>query len=354
MSLVLIIDYLIISIIASMAINSVLRNLAKKNSIFLDIPDDGRHLHKRATPVTGGIGIVIATLISAKLFIDLNSLNGYVPNFTYQLAVCSIALVCFFIIDDLKGLKASKRLCGQALLSAYMVYETGITLETLGNLFGTGSIELGIFSIPITIFSVVGIMNAFNMIDGINGLCSGSAMLSLLLVGFCSGIVYDSFLVLMVGSIIGFLIFNLTILGEKRGVFLGDHGSNLIGFWVAWTCIYATQNKAYDLEAMTAIWFVAIPLLDCIGLLFSRVLRGESWATPGRDHIHHKLMNRFSSEVSLVIILFVSLVLGIFGYLLGIYYPIWMSTLLFIVFSVLYYSYAYYSELKSSLIKRNV
>lgn len=354
MSLVLIIDYLIISIIASMAINSVLRNLAKKNRIFLDIPDNGRHLHKRTTPVTGGIGIIIATLISAKLFIDLNNLNGYVPNFTYQLAVCSIGLVCFFIIDDLKGLKASKRLIGQALLSAYMIYETGITLETFGNLFGTGSIDLGIFSTPITIFCVVGIMNAFNMIDGINGLCSGSAMLALLLIGFCSGVIYDSFLILMIGSIIGFLIFNLSILGEKRGVFLGDHGSNLIGFWVAWSCIYATQNQAYDLEPITAIWFVAIPLLDCVGLLFSRALRGVGWATPGRDHIHHKLMNRFSSEVSLIILLFVSLVLGGFGYLISIYYPIWMSTLLFTVFSFLYYFYAYYTELKSSVIKRNV
>ena len=181
MSLVLIIDYLIISIIASMAINSVLRNLAKQNSIFLDIPDNGRHLHKRTTPVTGGIGIIIASLISGKLFIDLNNLNGYVPNFTYQLAVCSIILVCFFIIDDLKGLKASKRLLGQALLSAYMIYETGVSLENLGDLFGTGSIYLGIFSTPITIFCVVGIMNAFNMIDGINGLCSGSAMVSFII-----------------------------------------------------------------------------------------------------------------------------------------------------------------------------
>lgn len=353
MNLVLIIDYLIISIIASMAINSLLRNLAIKNRLFVDIPDKNRKLHKLTTPVTGGVGIIIALLLSGKLYVDLNNLNGYVPSFTYQLAICSIALVCFFLIDDLKGLKASKRLIAQTLLSLYMIYETGIVLENLGDLFGFGDIKLGIFSYPFTIFCVVGIMNAFNMIDGINGLCSGSAMLSLLLIGFASGLIYDSFLILVIGSIIGFLIFNLSIFGSDRGVFLGDHGSNLVGFWVAWTAIYASQNSMYVIEPITIIWFVAIPLLDCIGLLVSRILKGLSWATPGRDHIHHKLMNKFSSLSSLLILLFVSLIVGILGIYLQNNYPIWISTLLFLLFSLVYYCFAYRIEIKT-LLSKNV
>ena len=113
-------------------------------------------------------------------------------------------------------------------------------------------------------------MNAFNMLDGINGLCSGCAMLALMLMGFYSGLIYDSMLVLIIGSMIGFVLFNLGVFGRKRGVFLGDSGSNLVGFWVAWVAVYASQSEIYIIEPITILWFVAIPLLDCIGLIYSR------------------------------------------------------------------------------------
>ena len=354
MTLTIIFDYLVISIIASIAINTVLRNFARNNNFLIDIPDRSRKFHKKATPVTGGLGIIVALLISGKIYFDLNNLNDYIPDFTYQLTICSIALVFFFLIDDIKELKTSGRLFAQILLSSYMIYETGISIETLGNLFSFGEINLGFMAVPFTIFCVVGIMNAFNMIDGINGLCSGCGMLALLLVGFSSGLIYDSTLILVIGSMIGFLLFNLSIFGEKRGVFLGDHGSNMIGFWVAWSCIYASQNQIYDIEPMTMIWFVAIPLLDCIGLLFTRIKKGLSWSTPGRDHIHHKLMSKFSQEQTLLIILIISLILGVFGIYLEKIFPIWISTLLFIMFTGFYFIFAYYSNFETSALDENV
>ena len=354
MTLTIIFDYLLISVIASIAINTILRNFAASNKFLIDIPDRNRKFHKDATPVTGGLGIIIALLISGKIYFDLNNLNDYVPDFTYQLTICSIALVFFFLIDDIKGLKASGRFIAQIFLSSYMIYETGVSIESLGNLFGYGEIKLGIMHIPFTIFCVVGIMNAFNMIDGINGLCSGCGMLALLLVGFSSGLIYDSTLILIIGSMIGFLLFNLSVFGEKRGVFLGDHGSNMIGFWVAWSTIYASQNKIYDIEPITMIWFVAIPLLDCIGLLFTRRRKGVSWSTPGRDHIHHILMNKFSQGWTLLIILIISLVLGLFGIFLENNFSVWISTLLFAILSSTYFIFAYYSNFKNKGIENNV
>ena len=341
MELNIIIDYLIISIIASMAINSALRNLAKKNQILIDIPDRSRKFHKRATPLTGGMGIILSVLISAELYLDLNGLKGFVPTFTQHLIWSSIILVVLFLIDDFKSLTAFKRLSIQILLSTYMIIMTGVHLESLGNIFGFGLLNLGIFSIPFTIFCVVGIMNAFNMIDGINGLCAGCGMLGLLLIGFSSGLIYDSMLVLIIGGMIGFLLFNLRIFGKKRGVFLGDHGSNLVGFFVAWAAIYVSQNTMYDIKPITMIWFVLIPLLDCIGLIFSRSMKGKSWASPGRDHIHHKLMNRYTPETTLLIILSLTLFLGLFAIYIDLYYSSLTSTLLFIVFSAIYYIYAY-------------
>jgi UDP-GlcNAc:undecaprenyl-phosphate GlcNAc-1-phosphate transferase len=100
MDLNLIIDYLIISIIASLAINMVLRNIAHHNNILVDIPDKSRKFHKRATPVTGGLGIILSVLISGKLYIDLNGLNGYVPVFSNYLILTSVLIVIFFLIYE--------------------------------------------------------------------------------------------------------------------------------------------------------------------------------------------------------------------------------------------------------------
>ena len=342
MEITIIIDYLIISIIASVAINSILRNYTKTNNILVDLPDRSRKFHARPTPLTGGIGILLSVLLSGKLYIDLNDLNGYLPEFTYYLIVSSIPLLLLFLIDDYKGLKARYRLLIQASVSFYVIFSTGIQLESFGNLLGFGDINLGVLSVPVTIFCAVGIMNAFNMIDGINGLCAGCAMIALLLIGFHSGLIYDSMLVLIIGSMIGFLIFNLRIFGKKRGVFLGDNGSNLIGFWVAWTAIYCSQNPLYDCNPITMIWFVAIPLLDCIGLIFSRLKRGIDVSSPGRDHIHHKLMNRFTPEITLVIILMISLISGLIGIFLSHSFEQWVSTFIFAIYALCYYLYAYY------------
>ena len=342
MDLTIILDYIIISIIASLTVNSFLRNYAKKYKILVDSPDRSRKFHKRPTPLTGGLGILIALLISGKLYIDLNNLTGYVPEFTFQLMVISIPLVILFLIDDFKELKPLFRIIIQVVLAIYMIESTGIYLETLGNLFGIGDINLGIFSKPITIFCVVGIMNAFNMMDGINGLCSGCAMIALMLMGFFSRLIYDSMLVLIIGSMIGFIIFNLGIFGKQRGVFLGDSGSNLVGFWVAWIAIYASQSQIYNIEPITILWFVAIPLLDCIGLIFSRTIKGISWSTAGRDHIHHKLMVKFSPRSTLLMILAVTLLTGILGVIVEILFTSYISTLLFFVYAVLYYLFTGY------------
>ena len=320
-----------------MTINSILRNYAKKYKVLVDLPDRSRKFHKRPTPLTGGLGILLALLVSGKLYIDLNNLTGYLPEFTFRLMVISVPLLILFLIDDLRGLKPLIRILIQCALSGYMILSTGVYLESLGNLFGFGNINLGLFGIPFTLFCVVGVMNAFNMMDGINGLCSGCAMLALILIGFSSGLIYDSMLVLIIGSTLGFVIFNLGFLGKKRGVFLGDSGSNLIGFWVAWIAVYASQNQNYFIEPITMLWFISIPLLDCVGLIFSRIKKGLSWSTAGRDHIHHKLMKRFTSRQTLIIILAITFITGLFGIFIEIIASSVVSSILFLTYAIMYY-----------------
>lgn len=344
MDLHLIFDFLIISVLISFAINTILRNIARRYEILVDLPDKSRKFHRRATPVTGGLSIIISSVISGELYITFNDLSGYIPDFTYNLIISSIILVLIFLYDDLKGLRASVRIFLQAILSLFLIIASDVYITNLGNLFGFGDIYLGMFGIPFTVFCVVGIMNAFNMIDGINGLCSGIGMVALLFLGFASGLIYDSMLVLLIGSMIGFLLFNLRIFGSRRAVFLGDHGSNLIGFWVAWCSVHASQTTYYEIQPMTLIWFVAIPILDCIGIIFSRYSRGLSFKTPGRDHIHHRLMNKFSSEGTLVIIILISVSLCSFAMLIEKFFSSSVSLFLFSIFALVYYYFEYYFD----------
>ena len=342
MNINILVDYLIISTVASIAINYLLRNIAKGKNILVDLPDKSRKFHKRPTPLTGGLGILISLLISGKLYLDLNGLNGFMPVFSAYLILTSVVLVLFFLLDDIFQLNVKLRLTAQILFSYFIIHNTGVSLESFGNLLGFGEIELGVLSVPVTIFCVMGVMNAFNMIDGINGLCAGSALIMMLFTGFYSGLIYDSMLVLVIGSILGFLVFNLRIMGKKRAVFLGDNGSNFIGFLVAWIAIYASQNDFYNINPMTTVWFIAIPFLDCIGLIISRTLRGMNWAEPGRDHIHHKLMLKFTPEMSLVIIIMFSSLLGAIAIFMDNYFSEYVSFYAFIIFAGIYYFLFHY------------
>ena len=153
----------------------------------------------------------------------------------------------------------------------------------------------------------------------------------------------------------GFVLFILGAFGEINGVFLGDSGSNLIGFWVAWCAIYASQNQLYDIEHITILWFVAIPFLDCIGLIFSRIKKGISWNSPGRDHIHHKLMRNFSPRITLLLILLITSITGLFGIYIENNTTPSTSLLLFITYGFIYFVFAGYDEDKNEVtIKDNV
>jgi len=333
----LILSILLLSIFTSIAINGILRGLSKRANILVDLPDRSRKFHKRPTPLTGGLGIFISIMLSAKIYIDLNELNDFIPIFSESIIYMSLALLIFFMFDDYKHIRYIYRLIFQSLSSLVIILVTGVQISNFGNLLGFGGYELGILSIPVTIFCVVGVMNAFNMIDGINGLCAGSALLMLLFSGFYSGFIYDSLLILVIGSILGFLVFNLRIIGKKRAVFLGDSGSNVLGFMVAWVAIYCSQNQSYDVTAMTMVWFIAIPILDCIGLIISRTLRGISWAAPGRDHIHHKLMLRFSPDLSLLILVLFSSFISLFAIYLDQNFNETLSFYVFVFFALSYY-----------------
>ena len=343
-------SFLLISIINSFFFNLILRTFARKNRLLIDIPNKSRKFHKRPTPMTGGISILINIIFTTWLYVNLHNLMGYIPVFSISVIFGSVFIVSLFLANDIKNIKPVIRLVIQIIATYIVIYQSDIYISNLGNLFGTGEVILGeVYGKIFTIFCVVGVMNAFNMIDGIDGLCSGISIIIFCMMGLFFNAFSDSLLIIVVGSVIGFMLFNLGIIGKKRYVFLGDHGSNLMGFLVAWLCIYFSQQSIFNFQPITAVWLVFIPVVDCLKVIFGRLKNKKNLSSSDRDHIHFVLSSRnFSTKKTLVLILFITFSFSSFGILLqGISELI--SLIIFIIFSIIYYLFT--NSLNSNNVK---
>lgn len=278
----------------------------------------------------------VQELNSAEQFIVVGPASNQYFNFTsLVLAVvfASILLQLIIIIDDLRGLPSLARLMVQAGASVLVIALSGDYLTNLGfEILGWNG-ELGWFGMLFTVFAVTGMMNAFNMIDGINGLCSGmvlSALSCLLLVGVNSSASLGLFIT--IGSLLGFMLYNMGLFGKKRAVFLGDNGSNFLGFMLAWTLIHYSSADLQIIRPVTALWLVAIPLWDTIILIVNRLRSGQGAFIAGRDHIHHILFDStsLSGYGPLVVLLSASLAIGLTGIILENFVSAEASLLLFV------------------------
>ena len=301
-------------------------------SFSITLPDGNKSVYKISN---SGESVLIST--------SDNSKDLIISNFSFGLVLFTILLQFLMAFDDLRNLKAVTRLFIQAGCTIGLIFFSGVYIESLGNLFGLGEIYLGFWGIPFTIFCIVGMVNAFNMIDGLNGLCA-----SLCLVCF-TAIIYminaDTVpslfpLILPVGAITGFLMYNLGVLGNQRTVFLGDNGSNALGFMCAWILVYFSSVENSNFAPVTALWFVAIPFFDAVGVMASRALKGIMPLMPGRDHLHHKLLDmRFSSNAIYVILISISALFAAIGYILNNSFPEshYISFYAFIILWLCYY-----------------
>jgi UDP-GlcNAc:undecaprenyl-phosphate GlcNAc-1-phosphate transferase len=260
--------------------------------------------------------------------------------FTAAFILIALLLQAFILLDDAYGISAGKRIFIQCMGTLSLIILGDVYIENLNiSLLGI-NLELGLWGIPFTIFAVVGIINAFNMIDGINGLCAGFALIALGALQVASGFdVANYSLVIAMGSIIGFLFYNLGFLGTKRRVFLGDNGSTFLGFFVAWTCINYSQSTNELIKPVTCLWIVAIPLLDCLGVMTGRIIKGILPFSPGRDHIHHKLqlLTLSSSRTLMGLLLLGSLLAGVGVMLDKSYLSSEISFIMFMTFAAVYY-----------------
>jgi len=300
----------------------------------VDKPNERKH-HDGAVPLVGGVTICISFMY----FLFNNS--ELLPN--NQLFMLSIFILTFVgALDDKYDLSFKIRFVVQGGLSIVMMFVADIQLHTLGNVFGFGNINLGLVGYFVTVIAVVGAINAFNMVDGIDGLLGGLSIVTLGGLGFIlntDGQVNLAYLCLVLTIIIlPYVLFNLGLLGRERKVFMGDAGSMLIGFTVIWFLLLSTQKGDAPLRPVTALWLIAVPLMDMAAIMIRRIRRGDSPFKPDREHLHH-IFQRLGLNNTQILCAICSIAIafsafGIYAEIVGI--PEYIMLILFLVCFFIY------------------
>lgn len=254
----------------------------------IDYPG-GRKTHGAPTPMIGGLGIYLGLLAAYILSPQL------MPNFQLLLVLSGLVLIVG-IFDDLYQVRASLRLILHASIALTMAWFADVRLDSFGDLLFTGALSLGAMAIPVTIFATVGVINAVNMSDGLDGLSGGlvtTALSFLSLAALLAGESSTLYVCLTLGlATLAFLTLNFRLPWNRTALlYLGDAGSTLLGFLLAWLLILASQGSNAVISPVYALWFLAVPLMDTVSLLIRRPLHGKSPFDPGRDHLHHRFLD---------------------------------------------------------------
>ena len=288
----------------------------------------GRKVHSTSVPRVGGVAIVLAAAAALSPLILAGPRLGVVtPPFAPLTSILLGTLLVFAVglIDDVRPVRARLKIVVQ-IAAALLVMTSGLLIERLTVVGHTW--QLGVLSWPVTLAWIVGLTNAFNLIDGIDGLAAGIAVIAgatcaAILVG--RGHVAEAMLLCaLVGAALGFLAFNFA----PASIFLGDGGSLVFGFVLATTAITGWQKGATALAAGVPILIFALPLADTLSALVRRTRRPSSpgrsalvgvlWqiTEPDRQHIHHRLVALGWSPRNTVLVLYgVTLVLSLVAFM---------------------------------------
>jgi UDP-GlcNAc:undecaprenyl-phosphate/decaprenyl-phosphate GlcNAc-1-phosphate transferase len=269
----------IVAMVVAMAWLPLLAKFAARWGI-LDQPDV-RKVHAAPIPRIGGLAMALAVFVSALIAIDLQPQDRW-------FLVAAGMLVAFGALDDRFDLDYRIKFAGQLLAVGIVVLLGDVQVRAIT--LDDRVLLPGWISLPLTIFFLVGITNAVNLADGLDGLAGGTTFLCLCAVALLSSVgdhnAGTALCLAFAGAILGFLRFNT----YPATVFMGDAGSQLLGFTIGVLSIRATQSLASEVSAAIPILLLAIPILDTLSVMVQRVGEGRSPFSPDKNHIHHKLL----------------------------------------------------------------
>jgi len=314
---------LLVSLAISLLVTPLIQLISQKLNI-LDLPSE-RKIHQKSVPLLGGVPIFIAfnlTILFGILFnfeyFEKFYTSKWISTFIAQLIILGIG-----IYDDIKKTKPWIKFLFQVFAgSLLIIFGFGINLIT--NPFTGNSVHLGFLSIPITILWVVGITNALNLVDGLDGLATGIAFIACIAI-FGISYIYQNIGIgiislILAGSILGFLRYNF----HPAKIFLGDSGSFLLGFLLAFLSIKGFSKGPTLIVILAPILILGLPIIDTLLSMIRRFLkpirlvdypsknskfrflflRGISMFEADKDHIHHRLLKFGFSQKKVVLILY--------------------------------------------------
>ncbi|HNQ68838.1 MAG TPA: MraY family glycosyltransferase [Bacteroidales bacterium] len=292
-SLIIILSFAVSLFLSFISISPIIA-LAKGKKLF-DMPNK-RGVHKFATPTLGGIAIFAGFMFSSLVFAGLIDTYQSLP------IICAGCLIIFLVglKDDVFVLSPAKKFWAQVIVAVLIVFLTDIRITNLHGMFGVREIPY-VVSIFISIFIIIAITNAFNLIDGIDGLAASMGIISSTCFGIWFFLIENmEFAILcfaISGSLLGFIRNNVTKNLEKK-LFMGDTGSLLIGFVLACIAIQFNESNLLikgDFKIISApavsIGIMFMPLFDTLRVMIVRLTKRKSPFKPDRQHVHHLLLS---------------------------------------------------------------
>jgi UDP-GlcNAc:undecaprenyl-phosphate GlcNAc-1-phosphate transferase len=297
--------FAIVSIIFSVILTPFIKKLAIKLDI-MDVPKDNRRIHNRPIPLLGGLAIYFSFIIT--LFLKMGKLTESETG----LILGATIIVIGGILDDKFDIKPWCKLLFQ-LAAAGVLIIYGIKIEIITNPFNSiyQFINIGVMSIPLTIIWVIGITNALNLIDGLDGLAAGIAFISSITI-FIIALLnnrYEAAVLtsILAGAILGFLPYNF----NPASIFMGDTGSQLLGFLLAAISMEGAIKSAAAFSVAVPILALGIPIYDTLFAVIRRKINGKPIMQADRGHLHHRLLDMGLTQKQVVMIMYsISAVLG--------------------------------------------
>ncbi len=302
-------------IIAFLAVFALIP-LARKIAIRMDFVDapGGRKTHAKPVPPVGGLVIFPVYFIAiAALGVDISRL--------WALLAGIAALLVTGALDEKKHLNPWLKFFIQLGVTFLVVLYGEAQIKSLGNLFGFGDFWLSFMSVPFSVAAVMLLINAINLMDGMDGLAAGYGFVVLFWLMAACAFAGDAERMMaigpLMGALAGFLYFNMrSPLRRKASVFLGDAGSMGMGLALAYFCIALAQHQSRVIAPVSVAWLLALPIMDTCAQFYRRVREGKHPFAPDRGHFHHHFIHAgISAGAATATILSLVFIAGGAGYL---------------------------------------
>lgn len=297
---------LVISAVAALALTPLVRNWARARG-WMDRPDGRRKLHAVPVPRVGGIAVYLSFAFSVGLILvtapEAIGSGKVAIEACIHLVVAGGLVMLVGMADDIRGVRPAAKITVQTIAACYL-YANGFQIHSLSNPFDSSTMDLGPLAIPVTVVWFVGMSNAVNLIDGLDGLAAGVGLFStitLFIAALINGRLEAALLAAaLAGALLGFLRYNF----NPASIFLGDSGSLFVGFALAAFAVRSSMKSSTAIAIAAPLLALALPILDASIAVARRAIRGKALFEADGDHIHHRLVRMGLTPRRVVILLY--------------------------------------------------